>query len=139
MPKPTPKGPAAALAAALTIAALLCCGGVTVKNAFSDDDEPSAPATTAPDAPRVVDIPTLPAVQATTGPVETTTPAPRRTTVKPKPATKRPKPKPTTEEPAEVFYKNCAAVRAAGAAPIHRGEPGYASHLDRDGDGVGCE
>ncbi|MFJ8859493.1 excalibur calcium-binding domain-containing protein [Streptomyces sp. NPDC102451] len=31
------------------------------------------------------------------------------------------------------------AVRAAGAAPIHRGDPGYGSHLDRDGDGVACE
>lgn len=38
-----------------------------------------------------------------------------------------------------VSYKNCAAVKAAGADPIHRGEPGYASHLDRDGDGTGCE
>ncbi|MFI5807720.1 excalibur calcium-binding domain-containing protein [Streptomyces sp. NPDC051561] len=38
-----------------------------------------------------------------------------------------------------VYYKNCTAVRAAGAAPIRRGDPGYARHLDRDGDGVGCE
>ncbi|WP_307814472.1 excalibur calcium-binding domain-containing protein [Glycomyces sp. YM15] len=38
-----------------------------------------------------------------------------------------------------VYYKNCDAVRAAGAAPIHSGEPGYGSHLDRDGDGTGCE
>jgi hypothetical protein len=38
-----------------------------------------------------------------------------------------------------VYYKNCSAVRAAGAAPIHRGEPGYGRHLDRDGDGIGCE
>ncbi|GAA1355375.1 hypothetical protein GCM10009612_19560 [Streptomyces beijiangensis] len=38
-----------------------------------------------------------------------------------------------------TYYKNCAAVRAAGAAPIHVGDPGYGRHLDRDGDGVGCE
>ncbi|GGU18514.1 excalibur calcium-binding domain-containing protein [Streptomyces violascens] len=38
-----------------------------------------------------------------------------------------------------VYYKNCAAVRAAGAAPLHRGDPGYAAHLDRDGDGIACE
>ncbi|MGV9894167.1 excalibur calcium-binding domain-containing protein [Streptomyces tendae] len=38
-----------------------------------------------------------------------------------------------------VYYENCAAARAAGAAPVHRGEPGYASHLDRDGDGTGCD
>lgn len=36
-------------------------------------------------------------------------------------------------------FVNCAAARAAGAAPVRRGEPGYGRHLDRDGDGVGCE
>jgi hypothetical protein len=41
--------------------------------------------------------------------------------------------------PATVTYTNCTAVRAAGAAPIHIGDPGYAAHLDRDGDGIGCE
>ncbi|MEU0188502.1 excalibur calcium-binding domain-containing protein [Streptomyces afghaniensis] len=40
---------------------------------------------------------------------------------------------------ADVYYANCDAVRAAGAAPIHRGEPGYASHLDRDDDGIACD
>lgn len=39
----------------------------------------------------------------------------------------------------EVYHPNCAAARAAGAAPIRRGEPGYASHLDRDNDGIACE
>ena len=41
--------------------------------------------------------------------------------------------------PAGAFYANCAAVRAAGAAPIYAGDPGYSSDLDRDGDGVACE
>lgn len=36
-------------------------------------------------------------------------------------------------------YRNCAAARAAGAAPVLAGDPGYGRHLDRDGDGVGCE
>lgn len=36
-------------------------------------------------------------------------------------------------------YRNCAAARAAGAAPLRRGEPGYAPWLDNDHDGVGCE
>jgi Excalibur calcium-binding domain len=39
----------------------------------------------------------------------------------------------------DVYYPNCAAARAAGAAPVRAGQPGYARHLDRDGDGVGCE
>ncbi len=38
-----------------------------------------------------------------------------------------------------VYYPNCDAARAAGAAPVHRGDPGYGPHLDRDGDGVACE
>ena len=42
-------------------------------------------------------------------------------------------------EPGSAYYANCDAARAAGAAPVHRADPGYASHLDRDGDGVGCE
>lgn len=41
--------------------------------------------------------------------------------------------------PAEVYFKNCSAARAAGAAPIRRGEPGYRPGLDRDNDGVACE
>lgn len=36
-------------------------------------------------------------------------------------------------------FANCSAARAAGAAPVRRGDPGYGPHLDRDGDGVGCE
>nr|WP_246355380.1 excalibur calcium-binding domain-containing protein [Nocardioides ungokensis] len=38
-----------------------------------------------------------------------------------------------------VYYENCDAARAAGAAPLHRGDPGYGPHLDGDGDGVACE
>lgn len=34
---------------------------------------------------------------------------------------------------------NCAAVKAAGAAPIYAGQPGYSTSLDRDRDGVACE
>lgn len=36
-------------------------------------------------------------------------------------------------------FRNCAEARAAGAAPVRRGEPGYGPHLDRDNDGIGCE
>jgi Excalibur calcium-binding domain/Protein of unknown function (DUF1524) len=51
-----------------------------------------------------------------------------------------PQPAPAPAPPAGVtYYANCDAVRAAGAAPIHRDDPGYASKLDRDGDGIGCE
>lgn len=49
------------------------------------------------------------------------------------------KPAAKATAPASVHYKNCDAARAAGAAPVEEGDPGYAPHLDRDGDGVGCE
>ena len=38
-----------------------------------------------------------------------------------------------------VSYENCDAARAAGAAPIAQGQPGYRPELDRDSDGVACE
>ncbi|MEU3607035.1 excalibur calcium-binding domain-containing protein [Streptomyces sp. NPDC035033] len=43
------------------------------------------------------------------------------------------------EQQSQEPFENCAAARAAGAAPVSRGEPGYGSHLDRDDDGIGCE
>ena len=42
-------------------------------------------------------------------------------------------------EPQKEFYVNCKAVKAAGAAPLYRGDPGYSEDLDRDGDGIACE
>jgi competence protein ComEC len=51
-------------------------------------------------------------------------------------------PKPTVapnQQEASVVYKNCSEVKAAGKAPLHRGDPGYSSKLDRDNDGLACE
>ncbi|WP_223837648.1 excalibur calcium-binding domain-containing protein [Streptomyces venezuelae] len=91
---------------------------------------------------------------ATLGKKPAKTPTAKPTvTAKPdaKPSAK-PSAKPTTAKPTvrvtpskesggggSVYYKNCAAARAAGAAPIRRGEPGYGKHLDRDNDGIGCD
>ena len=47
--------------------------------------------------------------------------------------------KKTTTPPPQAYYANCDAVRAAGAAPLYRGQPGYRAALDRDNDGVACE
>jgi len=38
-----------------------------------------------------------------------------------------------------VYYRGCHEVRAAGAAPLYRGQPGYRPEMDGDGDGVACE
>lgn len=39
----------------------------------------------------------------------------------------------------ELNFSNCKEARAAGYSHIRRGEPGYAPHLDRDGDGIACD
>lgn len=46
---------------------------------------------------------------------------------------------PSRYSPATGAFRNCTEARAAGAAPVRRGDPGYGPHLDRDNDGVGCE
>ncbi len=38
-----------------------------------------------------------------------------------------------------AVYENCAAVFAAGVAPLASSDPGYRLALDRDRDGVACE
>jgi len=58
----------------------------------------------------------------------------------PLPAATAPNPPAIAPRPERgVFYRNCAEARAAGAAPIYAGQPGYRPGLDRDGDGVACE
>lgn len=69
-------------------------------------------------------------------------PAPAPAQPAPAPAPAQPAPAPVQPAPApapDVYYKNCDAVRAAGKAPIYQGQPGYAPHLDRDKDGIGCD
>lgn len=80
-----------------------------------------------------------PATTPTPTPAQAPTPAVRSTLV---PTTAPPAAPTTSADPpadADVYYKNCAAVRAAGKAPLLAGEPGYRAGLDRDHDGVACE
>ena len=44
-----------------------------------------------------------------------------------------------TAGPPVANYEDCDAVRAAGADPLHVGDPGYSPALDPDGDGVACD
>ncbi len=37
------------------------------------------------------------------------------------------------------YYRNCTEARAAGAAPLYRGQPGYRPQMDGDSDGIACE
>lgn len=65
--------------------------------------------------------------QETTTPPETTGSTTEETTVL------------TTTSDASTYYSSCADARAAGAAPLHTGDPGYRAGLDRDHDGIACE
>ena len=76
------------------------------------------------------------ATSATVKATIATAPAATTTTVKATTTTTRAV---TTTTARTVSYANCAAVKAAGAAPIRRGDPGYSTSLDRDGDGIACE
>nr|WP_116092552.1 excalibur calcium-binding domain-containing protein [Sphingomonas crusticola] len=83
-----------------------------------------------PAAPAPLISPSAPAVAATPTTEESGTDQPKA--IKEEPIAAQP-----TQQ--AVYYQNCSAARAAGAAPIRMGEPGYAPKLDRDGDGVACE
>lgn len=57
----------------------------------------------------------------------------------PQPVVPQPEPQPDPAPPAAAYYPNCAAAKAAGAAPLYAGQPGYRPALDRDHDGIACE
>ncbi|MCT1866325.1 DUF1524 domain-containing protein [Dermabacter sp. p3-SID358] len=50
-----------------------------------------------------------------------------------------PKKKAPKKESSGGGFRNCKAAWEAGAAPLYRGDAGYASKLDGDDDGVACE
>lgn len=48
-------------------------------------------------------------------------------------------PQSNTTPTSGVYYSSCAAVRAAGKAPLDKSEPGYRAKLDGDHDGTACQ
>ncbi|MFT4245595.1 MAG: excalibur calcium-binding domain-containing protein [Micrococcaceae bacterium] len=38
-----------------------------------------------------------------------------------------------------IRFQSCQAARAAGATPLFKGQPGYSTTLDHDGNGIACE
>jgi outer membrane biosynthesis protein TonB len=132
-----------AVAVALSLSA---CGSPSggdnrAVRALDEVATPAPAATTSPAPPSATPATTPPSATPTSHPAPKAAP-PRKPTkpVKPTPRNKpKPKPKKSTKPKQSVYYENCDAVRAAGADPIHTGDPGYSRKLDRDGDGVGCE
>jgi hypothetical protein len=64
-------------------------------------------------------------------------PAPAEVPVAPAEIPAPPAPAPAGGD--DVYFANCAAARAAGAAPLYAGQPGYRPRMDGDNDGVACE
>lgn len=106
----------------------------TATSTSTSTSEPT-PTPTATSEPTPTATPTS---EPTSTPTPTPTPTPVATPTAAATPTAVPTPTATTSAPS-AYYANCAAVRAAGEAPLYRGQPGYRSALDRDGDGVACE
>jgi hypothetical protein len=141
MPVPSRVGPVPVNGKTITgavVVALLAIGGACSSNSGSGTPRAlSTPITV------TVTVPVYPSPTAVSLPAPSPAPvaaAPRTTVPAARPIPLAdPDPEPVVAPPAAaVYYKNCAAVQAAGAAPIRRGDPGYRPALDRDGDGEGC-
>lgn len=150
-PKPPAKPTDVLVGCLILFVLLLCtCGGLVV---LFGDDEPPATSTTTTVTVTTTSTPTTtaPTPTVTTTTTTTTTPPAPKASPEPEPAapvapvvptrttTPAPPPPPPSQPAAGTPFANCTAARAAGAAPVRRGDPGYGRHLDRDGDGVGCE
>jgi type IV secretory pathway VirB10-like protein len=146
---------------------LACCGGGTVLGVLAGppNEDPAPVVTTAPAAPaQVADLPATPTrdVAAEKAAAEREAEAERqreeaeaeakraaadeRQRVEREQAAAREQAEreaeaaeQDAEQAEEPYFANCSAARAAGAAPLYRGEPGYRPALDRDKDGDACE
>lgn len=78
----------------------------------------------------------LAAEQAAAAAAQAAKSAPAPAAPAPAPRAVAPAPAPA---PAAAPFANCTAAKAAGAAPVYAGTPGYGVHLDRDRDGIGCD
>jgi hypothetical protein len=88
--------------------------------------------------------PTVSAVEAS--PARVAPAAAKRSAVRRSRPAARPRPRAATivsafhpARRASVYFPGCNEVRAAGLAPLYRGEPGYRVEMDGDLDGIACE
>ncbi|WP_345260750.1 excalibur calcium-binding domain-containing protein [Streptomyces hundungensis] len=142
----------------LLISGLLGAVALTTAGCQDDSAKPAKPAASSPAATPTQSPMSSPSPSDSPSPSASPTPTPTPTHSAPPAAAAKPpvpkappKPKMTAPVPpppmdgggnkggSDVYYKNCTAARAAGVTPLHRGDPGYAPHLDRDGDGIACE
>lgn len=148
---------------AVAVVALIIIGGILTPETEEETEEASTPTTTSATPSSTTRSPET-STRATSSARETTSssePTSSTTTRAPEPSSADapagvgfagglggdaperaavPEPAaPAEEAPAAAYYPNCSAARAAGAAPLYAGSPGYSRSLDRDGDGVACE
>ncbi|MET7948425.1 excalibur calcium-binding domain-containing protein [Micromonospora sp. NPDC005324] len=122
---------------ALTAAAVV---GMIICGANIGDDKPAAQS-----QPQLSASAQVQRITATNASTNSPVPMPQPTAVAVSPTSaapareRAPKPSRTSSPPTMPYYKNCDAVRDAGADPLYPGEPGFRPELDRDGDGEACE
>lgn len=129
--------------AAVLVAMIVVFGGLTVGNVLS---RPGPTPSASPDViePSELGEPTTPSPSEAAPQTSEADPvaSPSRTRAR-VPLThapnRAPVVAPATEAPASAYYANCSAARAAGVTPLHAGDTGYRSGLDRDHDGTACE
>ncbi|WP_277441807.1 excalibur calcium-binding domain-containing protein [Streptomyces sp. SPB162] len=123
------------VAAFIDLGVILQAIGVDTAPTKAPSQSPSSSAATS-DRPATPTVPAGP--EHTETPTQPVTPSqpPTPTDEPPTPA-ETPSSSPSPEGPA--YFRDCDEARAAGAAPLFAGDPGYRSGLDRDGDGVACE
>ena len=143
----TPRANRVATSPATTIAAQVLAAEVTSTVVASSSTSALTPTTVAAPASTAAPTTAATAIVATTpaaaeppqvlpiaAPLDTEPPA-----AEPEPSTTARTTAATTVRAASVYFQNCADARAAGAAPLRRGDPGYRDALDRDHDGTACE
>jgi hypothetical protein len=134
-----PTRAAGGVAALISLAFITGCGSTESTYApATPSTTPTAPATTAATTAATT---TAPAPRVRVAPVPVPAPRVNQERSEPIPESTEPSPRPAESPRSEgsTYYKNCAAARDAGAAPIRRGEPGYRDPLDADDDGIACE
>ena len=144
-PKPGPSASSSTSVSASPSVSATPSSSPTPSASATPSESPTPTVTPSPvpttEAPVQVPAAEAPSAEAPAAPVSAA-PAQQAEPVQQAPvATEAPVQQAPAQAPAQssVYYKNCAAAIAAGAAPLHRGEPGYRPGLDSDGDGVACE